>query len=326
MNGRNQISQNTADINALARGLADIKTTWEVKTIDDLLHWISPLNVSYRQSYSIACDKRFGNTGSWLLSTSQYQQWITQEGDTCLCLWGPPGSGKTVLSAVVIQDLQKPADMMREPGTCVLYYYFDMRDACKNTTAGLYDSLVRQLLYYYPLGYAEVLELKKKVHGEHPTTQEYIELIKELLSDVLGTSTVYLIIDGCDIEECTDFESLVLVLTDWASSFKTKSCCGSSIPNCGLVGEGDLALNCHRMCSESSRQGHLKLFLTTRNLFMLKQLHTLHISMVGGRVGEDIRKYVQGQIEGMPQAAKEAMGQKLQELTINRIVDKCGEL
>jgi hypothetical protein len=164
-----------------------------------------------------------------------------------------------------------------------------MRDTYKNTTSRLYDSLVRQLLHYYPLGYADVLELAKKTHKEHPPTQEYIELIRDLLPHVLASSTVYLIIDGCDMEECRDFKSFVLVLTDWASSFKSNCGDESSIPTDKTIGDGDSALEGYKQSSKSNRQGHLNLFLTTRNRFMLKQLYNLQISMESGQGYHKIR-------------------------------------
>lgn len=291
--------------------MANVQTTLEVKELDDLLRWISPLRPSYRQSYLSARAMRYPGTGSWVLKTRQYMEWRSQTEDGNLCLSGPSGSGKTVLSAVILQDLfnelerdQSEADKMHV-GTCVLYYYFDLRDAFKNTTAGFYDGLVRQLLQYHPLGYADVLELAKKTHRTHPNPSEYVELIKVLLEDVLATSNVFLAIDGFDPEECTgDFDSLLHAMSAWKTSLQSS-------------------------LSGACRETNLKILVTCRtgNVSRVEDMiPSTNIPVLDNPIVEDIQTYVRGQIHGMRPAAKKALGESLVENIIQTIVRQSDNL
>jgi len=325
---RYHVRQNTSDLGVVARATTAVQTTLEVKQLDDLLDWISPLNVSYRQSYLSARGKRFPGTGDWLLKTPEYETFVRQSQNSSLCVSGLAGSGKTVLSALVLQDLQRRFDEDRSAilqsgasAPCILYFYFDNRDVYKNTTAGFYDSLVRQLLHFHPLGYAEVLELAKKTHRVHPDPGEYQELIGDLLRAVLVTSDVFLLVDGCDKEECTDFETLV-------QSLRRIQSCASSRSELGSNGGTSSDQHTGRTANASGYPpslpldmlGRLKTFVTARNDNDIVSLWDTRIGIQDYPVIEDIRRYVHGQVYGMSLAAQAAMGADLMARAVQVIV------
>lgn len=41
---------------------------------------------------------RYGDTGSWLLKNNVFTEWLNSEKSSCLCCYGMPGSGKSVLT------------------------------------------------------------------------------------------------------------------------------------------------------------------------------------------------------------------------------------
>ncbi|KAK3374699.1 hypothetical protein B0H63DRAFT_437505, partial [Podospora didyma] len=317
--------RNAENLNAVARVVAGVQTSLQVKQLDDLLDWISPLNVPYRQSYLNAWNKRYKGTGDWILKTPKYEEWVSKTEPSSICLSGVAGSGKTVLSAVVLHDLQ--TRLSNEDLTpCILYYYFDMRDAYKNTTAGFYDSLVRQLLHYYPLGYAEVLELAKKTHRVHPTSEEYVELIKELVGRVLTTGDIFFVVDGCDPEECTDF----LALRDTLFGIKSVSGSNRDSEATTLVDQPPAVLANAELSEEpiqvQKNRGCLKMFITTRSHTRTQQLCDIKLSISHYPIIRDIRRFVHGQIYSMPEPAKTAIGNDLLKKAVDVIGGQSNQL
>lgn len=314
---RYQIGQQTESLNAIERAVADVRTTLEVKELDDLLHWISPLNPSYRQSFFAARSRRYKGTCDWLLERQEYMNWRDLDQDMNLVVSGPAGAGKTVLSAAILQDLMERWDHQNQTRpelgddvvpVCIIYYYFDLRDAYKNTTAGFYDSVVRQLLQYNPLGYSEVLELAKITDRAHPDPGEYVELIRKLLDDVLATSHVYFVIDGFDGEECNDYDNILGDVTSWKSALQKLDGGGSGSGSCS---------------PPSYNKGHLKILATCRTTNEPKVgglLEGAIIPVLDDPIVKDIRTYVRGQIDNMPPAAKNAIGESLLEEMIRTIV------
>ena len=80
-----------------------------------ILDWLSPLNMYQRQQDTLS--RRHGSTGSWLLSTEAFQNWVHSEGSN-RTLWCPgdrlysmfsnsillnivpAGTGKTIMTYV----------------------------------------------------------------------------------------------------------------------------------------------------------------------------------------------------------------------------------
>jgi DNA polymerase III delta prime subunit len=191
----------TSSIRGIEEELVLIRQRLGIKDTQDLLQWIAPLNVSYEAYYKDARKRAWPGTGKWLLKSSEYERWTT--GGGCFCLYGPPGSGKTILSSAIVNDLEQRTKARSVDKCCVLYYFFDTRDAWKNTTKGLYDSLIRQLLQNDVSGYGALLDLGLKQSNGPPTSGMRLELILELLQRLAENQIVYIVIDGC--EECTDF-------------------------------------------------------------------------------------------------------------------------
>ena len=87
--------------------------------------------------------KRFGNTGSWLQSTMQFQSWYEAEESSTFWLTGILGSGKTVVTTSVIDDM-----LMRHSGRqCRLCFFYCQHDVAVSLQADVVlRSLLRQCL------------------------------------------------------------------------------------------------------------------------------------------------------------------------------------
>ncbi|KAH8592024.1 hypothetical protein B0O99DRAFT_690086 [Bisporella sp. PMI_857] len=305
-------------------GLSKIRDRLNINFLEDLLQWIAPLNVSYRESFAKFLGQRFGQTGIWLLESTEYQEWIKYGG--YFSLQGRSGSGKSVLSAVVIEDLQRRARSLEEPMSCVLYYHFDMRDAAKNTKASLYDSLIRQLLQYDPSGYADVLHLATDIGREHPTSEEYDHLLEKLLQRTATVSTVYLVLDACEPRQCVDFVELKALLKDLVSWSRGKGADKGSISS-------DEITNKPQFCSEPQKRNgaggteemDIRLFLTSCEVMKLSD-HQVSVLLPTPGFLENIETYAQGKVDSMGEAAREAMGEEVKKTVVKTIVDKSDEL
>ncbi|OSS54008.1 hypothetical protein B5807_01334 [Epicoccum nigrum] len=79
-------------------------------------------------------------TANWIFEEVRYQEWLHATGRNTLWIFGPPGCGKSVLSALVIQYLLKSS-----PEKTGLAYFFFSRDHELDTVLALFSALLSQL-------------------------------------------------------------------------------------------------------------------------------------------------------------------------------------
>lgn len=85
-------------------------------------------------------------TCTWLFKHNQFRQWIRPQSSTLLCISGPPGCGKTVLSAFLVRTLQESQPL----STTVLYFFFDAKMESQNTVVSMLQGVLHQLLTIKP--------------------------------------------------------------------------------------------------------------------------------------------------------------------------------
>ena len=118
------------------------KAAQQGSQVEAVLEWLSPLNMYQIQQDTLS--RRYGNTGSWLLEEPSFQKWVKSERSN-RTLWcpGDPGTGKTVITSIVVDHLFKTivSDDVR-----VAYIYCDYKDQAMQTTSNLIACLARQLI------------------------------------------------------------------------------------------------------------------------------------------------------------------------------------
>ncbi|KAF9638105.1 Ankyrin-3 [Lasiodiplodia theobromae] len=82
--------------------------------------------------------------GQWFLDSSEFQQWGNSLG-SLLWVYGMPGSGKTVLSASVINYLQSNL-AAKNASKVVLHYYFDIQESKKGENMRPLGCMLRSFL------------------------------------------------------------------------------------------------------------------------------------------------------------------------------------
>lgn len=146
--------------------------------------------------------RRQPGTGNWLIQSPKYNKWRSNQGST-LILRGAAGTGKTILAALVVDDLQT-----REMGAlyaATAYIYCDST----TDTRQILSTIVKQLAQQMDSLPADIRELCQscRVSSRTPTLEELFMGL-QILSQAF--ETVYLVVDA--LNECTqDTQSLGMV-------------------------------------------------------------------------------------------------------------------
>ncbi|RXW18604.1 hypothetical protein EST38_g7253 [Candolleomyces aberdarensis] len=141
---------------------------------------------------AVAADAEDNGTGLWFTQTNEYRLWTR---NTLKVLWGTgmPGAGKTILSGIIVDHLQKEfSSQKRVP---VIFAY--CRYTEKYSASQFLAAWIRQLLEYDPATLRHISETFA-IHQRQDTWPSEAEL-HELLSVICtGFEKVYIVLDGLD--------------------------------------------------------------------------------------------------------------------------------
>jgi hypothetical protein len=160
----------------------------------EVLNWLTP--VDYGPQHSDFLKRRQPGTGQWFLDSTEYQTWLSARNQTLFCP-GIPGAGKTILTAIVIDDLTTQFLNDQSIGTAYIYCNFRWKNEQK--VEDLLASLLKQLSQEQPelpesVG---ILYNRHKGKGTRPLLDE---ISKALRSVAAKYSRAYIFIDALD--EC----------------------------------------------------------------------------------------------------------------------------
>ncbi|KAH0490059.1 hypothetical protein TgHK011_001544 [Trichoderma gracile] len=159
-----------------------------------LLTWLCDIDPS--EMYNAARDKHAADTGEWLTGKSEkFKAWESSPS-SFLWLHGKAGSGKSILSSVVIKHLKD--QHASNPSTALAFFYFSFSDVRKQRVGQMLASLVQQLCARRPGTPQSIQSLKEyQDEGQRPDTKT-LESI--LVAVATGFSAVHIVIDALD--EC----------------------------------------------------------------------------------------------------------------------------
>lgn len=110
-----------------------------------ILNWLSPVNYAFQQSDFLS--RRQEGTGQWLLSSTEFQQWCETRKQNLFCT-GIPGSGKTILTAIVIERLYDHFKGDAKIGIAYLYCNYQRTE--EQETVDLLANVLKQLTQCLP--------------------------------------------------------------------------------------------------------------------------------------------------------------------------------
>jgi hypothetical protein len=159
-----------------------------------ILDWLTPINYAPQQNDFI--NRRQTGTGQWLLHSEQYRMWLKTDEQTLFCP-GIPGAGKTISTAIVVDDLSK---RFRNDSTIgVAFVYCNFRQQDKQKAEDLLASLLKQLTQ----GQSSLPESVQSLHDSHKekrTRPLFDEISRTLQSMAAMYSRAFIIVDALD--EC----------------------------------------------------------------------------------------------------------------------------
>ncbi|GAM40121.1 hypothetical protein TCE0_034r12223 [Talaromyces pinophilus] len=192
----------TDHFNVSVASLKELRTMTSAKERNELRNWLSPSFTPAPLSTFI--EKLCEGTGSHLLNCKEYLAW-RDGAEGLLWAYGRPGTGKTVLSAAVAQDLDTASSSSQR---AVAYHFFSA-ERCNETLDGFLRRLALQLLDQDDTVPEDVVNLWKKGKSTNSSLLPD-EIISIISSTVNNTSVAYAVLDGLD--ECPFLAKLAKLL------------------------------------------------------------------------------------------------------------------
>lgn len=184
------------DILDIKKGVEGLNRNEEDQQRRDILDWLTPAEYAAQQHDFIG--RRQSGTGQWLIDSPEYQTWVNSmsQGQSLYCP-GIPGAGKTILSAVVVEDLTTRYG--NRPDVGIAYIYFNFRRQSEQSVEDILASTLKQLcqrLGSLPQDVAELWQ-RHKANKTRPSIPEISKCIHSIASTL---STTFIVVDALD--EC----------------------------------------------------------------------------------------------------------------------------
>ncbi|KAH9040448.1 hypothetical protein EDB85DRAFT_1886960 [Lactarius pseudohatsudake] len=174
--------------------------------------WLTPPDPSV--NYNTACGAHHKGTAAWLTRGGAFNGWMASgcllwvHGKRMFLFLPPPtellltpycliaGSGKSILSSVIIQDIE---GVCKAGFASMAYFYFDFKDTGKQDSRALLSSILIQLSDQSDV-YCDTLLALYSTHRRgsvQPNDGALTQCLKAMLV-ALGETPVYLIVDALD--------------------------------------------------------------------------------------------------------------------------------
>lgn len=171
-----------------------IKTQLDNKEDAEVLDWLTSLDYGPQQSDFLK--RQQPGTGQWLLDSTEYQTWVSTKNKTLFCP-GIPGAGKTILTSIVVNDLETKFEC--DPAVRIAYIYCNFRRQNEQKIEDMMCSLTKQLFYSgttLPLpGFLKDLYARHKMKRTRPLLDE-IRKTLQLVASLCPR--LFIIIDALD--------------------------------------------------------------------------------------------------------------------------------
>ncbi|KAI0200861.1 hypothetical protein F4808DRAFT_460373 [Astrocystis sublimbata] len=254
-------------LNSISSTMSNIKkdTTYTRRYLNkkediEILDWLIPTDYGSQQTDYLK--RRQPGTGQWLLDSKEYQSWIKEPNRTLFCP-GIPGAGKTILTSIVVENLENK--FCNEDTTTVAYIYCNYKRQDEQTPESLLSSLLKQLAHSQPSLPHHLKDLYDR-HQARRTRPNLDEVFKALESVLLLSSRVFIIIDALD--ECQALDGCSTKFLSAIFDLQTKT--------------------------------RLNIFATSRNVPGINKRFEKALSIEVRAFEEDIRRYLLGNLAELP--------------------------
>ncbi|KAF9061840.1 ankyrin repeat-containing domain protein [Rhodocollybia butyracea] len=186
---------------------------WISDQVPAIRNWLNPPDSSV--NFNAALETRTPGTGQGLLSNPEYLKWKNGGETHMLWIQGKVGSGKTVLSTTIIDDLNQTP----KPGL-VYFYYFDNRD--NSGSKSNYRGFLLSILFQMAISQDNLVH--PALHKLYTTCkkgsmQASLTQLENTFALVAKTAIQldYIVLDAVD--ECTHASQVMQLLDSYQESF-----------------------------------------------------------------------------------------------------------
>jgi hypothetical protein len=171
--------------------------------------WLAPTDPQSKLLASLKL--RTAGTGKWYLRSAQYHAWKAG-GTSFTWLYGSAGSGKTILSAGIIKDMQEFC--AEDPAKSLAFFFFDFNDVEKQDPINMVKSLLSQFLNRCN----RVPDTVRSLHatcenGRREASQQ--QLLQALRGTLELLPAPFVVLDALD--ECSNWDGLFDILHEMQS-------------------------------------------------------------------------------------------------------------
>jgi tetratricopeptide (TPR) repeat protein len=176
-----------------------------------VMEWLNPVDVE--NDFQRELEKRAQKTCSWIIENNDYESWKDpQKHDSLLWINGRPGSGKSVLSSSVIEDLQR--QKRKTEGVEVIYFFFNENDERRNLSMSVIVNMIAQLtggLPNLPSNLFTTYQAATKFgRSQISDLDEPMRILASLIKNI---PCLYVVLDGLD--ECKDLNKVIDFIGDF---------------------------------------------------------------------------------------------------------------
>lgn len=179
-----------------------------------LLNWLSSIDFEAQQHDLFS--RRQKDTGLWFMASFGYSQWINGPTKNLFCP-GIPGAGKTMMTAIIVNDLQRN---METTQIGIVYLYCNYKSQAEQSTSNLLAAMLKQLIRDRPSTADPAWNLynQHQAKSTRPSSKELLDALQTVLATY---STVYVVIDALD--ECSDHDGTRSELLNACRSLQEKT-------------------------------------------------------------------------------------------------------
>ena len=154
---------------------------------------------SQRATKSVYAGERLPSTCDWVFARTEYLEWKLAYGPAFLWISGVAGTGKTILSSAIVDDLlacQQERDV-------TVYFFFEAGFGRDDFAQQMIETLFRQLLDHRALPHFMLYKhLPDFKAVDSPMSRETFQrLLRRILGSIDYRSRVVLVLDGVDKDE-----------------------------------------------------------------------------------------------------------------------------
>ncbi|KAM0461024.1 hypothetical protein ACHAO4_001823 [Trichoderma viride] len=246
-------------LSGVQRGIGEVIQVQHDQADKAILDWLTP--IEYGPQHSDFFNRREPGTGQWFLACDEYQTWLNSKEHILFCP-GIPGSGKTILTAIVVNDLT--TRFRNDPTIGIAYIYFNFRQKDDQNIENMMASLLKQLArsQSFPKSVIDLYDRHKKRQTK-PSADEIFEALQSVASMY---SKVFIIVDALD--ECQPFNDCGLKLLSYIFRLQTNNM--------------------------------TKFFATSRPILDIEKQFNTHPRREILATYEDVRTYLEGHMSDLP--------------------------